>query len=94
MGARVTPPPTLSLKRRGLFLLPLPLRERPGVRSAAALTVTLMLNACGTPTGCLANRYDAAAPQTRCISGIQLPGNILKDTDPMSGSTAPVTVAR
>ncbi len=58
----------------------------------AALPLALM--GCGTPTACLANRYDAAPPQTRCISGIQLPGNILKDTDPMSGSSAPVTVAR
>ncbi len=90
MGARVTVP----VRRKGLSLLPLPLRERAGVRGAAALTMTLLLNACGTPTGCLANRYDAAPPQTRCLSGIQLPGNILKDTDPMSGSSAPVTVAQ
>ncbi len=60
----------------------------------AALALPIPLTACGNPTGCLANRYDAAAPQTRCVSGIQLPGNILKDTDPMSGSSAPVTVAR
>ncbi len=90
MSARVTP----SLNGRRLFLLPLPLRERAGVRGAAALTMTLILNACGTPTACLANRYDAAPPQTRCLSGIQLPGDILKDTDPMSGSAAPVTVAQ
>ena len=75
------------------LLLPLPSRERAGVRGAVALTIALGLTSCGTPTACLANRYDAAPPQARCLSGIQLPGNILKDTDPLSGSTAPVTVA-
>ncbi len=64
------------------------------VRWVGCLLAALILTSCGTPTACLANRYDATPPQTRCISGIQLPGNILKDTDPMSGSTAPVTVAR
>ena len=61
---------------------------------AAALAMTLMASACGTPTACLANRYDATTPKAQCISGVQLPGTILKDTDPMSGSTAPITVAR
>ena len=61
----------------------------------AALALTACaLTSCGTPTACLANRYDAASPKAACISGLQLPENILKDTDPMSGSTAPVTVAR
>ena len=64
------------------------------MRGAAALTLTLLLNACGTPTACLANRYEPTAPKAQCISGLQLPAAILKDTDPMSGSTAPVTVAR
>ena len=77
--------PTLSPEGRG---------RRKRAKGVGALAVLLSLNACGSPTACLANRYDAAPPQTRCISGIQLPGNILKDTDPMSGSSAPVTVAR
>jgi hypothetical protein len=58
-----------------------------------ALLAPLLLTACGTPTACLANRYDAAAPQARCVSGLQLPDGLLKDTDPMSGSTAPVQPA-
>ncbi len=53
-----------------------------------------LLSACGTPTACLANRYEPNAPQARCVSGLQLPNDILKDTDPMSGSSAPITVAR
>ena len=57
------------------------------------LLATLLLSACGTPNACLANRYDAAAPQARCVSGLQLPFGLLKDTDPMSGSTAPVDPA-
>ena len=64
---------------------PLSLWERVGVRGAAALTTALLLSACGTPTACLANGYGANDPQARCISGLQLPYNLLKDTDPMSG---------
>ena len=64
-----------------------------GVRVAAALTM-LALTSCGTPNACLANRYDGYAPRYQCVSGVQLPYGILKDTDPMSGSTAPVTVAQ
>jgi hypothetical protein len=66
-------------------------RERAGLR--AAFLAPLLLSACGTPTACLANRYDTASPQARCISGVQLPDGLLKDTDPMSGSTAPVQPA-
>ena len=62
-------------------------------KGVAALTLPMLLTACGTPTACLANRYDAA-PQAQCISGLQLPYGLLKDTDPMSGSAAPVTVAQ
>ena len=65
------------------------------MRGAVALVLAVQLTACATtPNACLANRYDAAPPQARCLSGIQLPGNILKDTDPMSGSSAPITVAQ
>ena len=64
------------------------------MRGAAALTFTLALSACGTPITCLANRFDAASPKAQCISGLHPPYDLLKDTDPMSGSTAPVTVAR
>ncbi len=60
---------------------------------AASVAFLLGLSGCGTPNACLANRYDGYAPQYRCVSGLQLPYNILKDTDPMSGSDAPVTVA-
>ena len=49
----------------------------------------LALNGCGTPTACLADRYDGSAPQHRCVSGLQLPYGILKDTDPQSGPAAP-----
>ncbi|WP_158744794.1 hypothetical protein [Acidisphaera sp. L21] len=59
----------------------------------AVLALPLMLSACGTPNACLANRYDNSSPQARCVSGLQLPFGILKDTDPMSGSTAPVEPA-
>ena len=69
-------------------------RKGAGVRTACALATALMLTACATPTACLANRYDAASPKARCISGLQLPGTLLKDTDPMSGSSAPIIVAR
>ncbi len=58
-----------------------------------ALALPLLLSACGTPNACLANRYDGSAPQARCVSGLQLPFGLLKDTDPMSGSTAPVDPA-
>ncbi len=93
MGARSKlPHPTLSQWERAFAFFSLSLWERAGVRCLAAAAISAVAS-CGTPTGCLANRYDAAPPQTRCLSGIQLPGNILKDTDPMSGSTAPVTVA-
>ena len=61
--------------------------------SAACLLIPLALSACGTPDACLANRYDGSAPQARCVSGLQLPFGLLKDTDPMSGSTAPVDPA-
>jgi hypothetical protein len=60
----------------------------------ATLALPILLAACGTPNACLANRYDASSPKAQCISGLQLPYNILKDTDPMSGSTAPITVAQ
>lgn len=63
-------------------------RERAGVREAALLAC-LMLSACGTPTACLANRYTPGAAQAQCVTGVTLPGNALKDTDLMSGSTAP-----
>ncbi len=49
----------------------------------------LALNSCGTPTACLANRYGGYAPERRCVSGVQLPYGILKDTDPQSGPAAP-----
>ena len=64
------------------------------MRALAALLLPLLLAACGTPTACLANRYDPAAPRAQCISGLQLPAGILKDTDPMSGSSAPISVAQ
>ena len=64
--------------------------RRAGLAAAVALAATQLLTACGTPNACLANRYDSYVPQYRCVSGLQLPHNILKDTDPMSGSTAPV----
>ncbi len=70
--------------------------ERAGVRAVwcgAPLAIPLLLSACGTPNACLANRYDGSAPQARCVSGLQLPNGILKDTDPMSGSTAPLEPA-
>ena len=63
------------------------------LRVAAAMAV-LGVSGCGTPNSCLANRYDGYAPQYRCVSGLQLPFDVLKDTDPMSGSTAPVSVAQ
>ncbi len=59
-----------------------------------ALAATLLLTGCGTPNACLANRYDGYVPRAQCISGLQLPHGILKDTDPNSGSTAPVSVAQ
>jgi hypothetical protein len=59
-----------------------------------SLLLLLALASCGTPNACLANRYEPGAPQARCVSGLQLPGTLLKDTDPMSGSTAPLTVAQ
>ena len=64
------------------------------MRATLTLATTLALTACGTPTACLANRYDGYAPRYRCISGLQLPYGILKDTDPLSGSAAPLTVAQ
>jgi hypothetical protein len=79
MDHGLTLPPAPSLKGRGRLVLAL-----------AAIT----LSACGTPNACLANRYDASSPKAQCISGLQLPYNTLKDTDPMSGSTAPLTVAQ
>ncbi len=54
-----------------------------------ALLLLLALNSCGTSTACLANRYDGYAPEHRCVSGVQLPGGILRDTDPQSGPAAP-----
>ena len=59
-----------------------------------AVLALLALTSCGTPNACLANRYHGYAPQYRCISGLQLPYDILKDTDPMSGSGAPMVVAQ
>ena len=53
-----------------------------------AVLASLLLTSCGTPNACLANRYDGYAPVNRCISGLQLPFGILKDSRPMSGSTA------
>ena len=97
------PHPTLSQRERTSYSLSqrekafysLSLWERVGVRAlgTAILLTTLLLSACGTPNACLANRYDGAAPQLRCISGLQLPYGVLKDNDPMSGSTAPVDPA-
>ena len=58
-----------------------------------AIPILLALAGCGTPNACLANRYDGSAPQARCVSGLQLPSGVLKDTDPMSGSNAPVDPA-
>ena len=58
-----------------------------------ALVIPVAITGCATPNACLANRYDGSAPQARCISGLQLPYGVLKDTDPMSGSTAPVDPA-
>ncbi len=81
---------TLFQRVRGSFFSLSPW-ERAGVR--ASLAIPLLLSACGTPNACLANRYDGSPPQARCISGLQLPYNILKDTDPMSGSNAPVDPA-
>ena len=79
------------------------LRDRPSARPspasgrgslrASAILLTLLLSACGTPNACLANRYDSGSPQAHCVSGLQLPFGILKDNDPMSGSTAPVDPA-
>ena len=89
MGGRDPHPPLSQMDRA---FRSLSLWDRAGVR-ACALTLPLLLSACGTPNACLANRYDAASPQARCVSGLQLPYGILKDTDPMSGSTAPVDPA-
>ena len=63
-------------------------------RILIALTLAAATAGCATQTACLANRYDSTSPKAQCISGLQLPYNILKDTDPMSGSAAPVTVAQ
>ena len=63
-------------------------------RILTTLALAASLTACATPTACLANRYDSTSPKAQCISGLQFPDNILKDTDPMSGSAAPVTVAQ
>ena len=82
-GKEAAKPPSFSLS----------LWERAGVRGLAFAT-TLALTACGTPNACLANRYDGYAPRAQCISGLQLPHDVLKDTDPMSGSAAPVSVAQ
>ena len=88
---RGNPHPTLSQRERAFFLS-LSLWERVGMR-AGAMLLPFLLSACGTPNACLANRYDGSPPQARCISGLQLPYGVLKDTDPMSGSTAPVDPA-
>ncbi len=63
------------------------------MRRLVALAIPLALAGCGTPNACLANRYDGSAPQARCLSGLQLPYAVLKETDPMSGSTAPLDPA-
>ena len=68
-------------------------RRGTGWTRAIALVLPIGLSACGTPNACLANRYDGSQPQARCVSGLQLPYDVLKDTDPMSGSTAPVEPA-
>ena len=90
MGGR-NPHPTLSQRESASYLPPcssLSLRVR-----SLALIAPLLLSACGTPNACLANRYDGSPPQARCVSGLQLPYGVLKDSDPMSGSTAPVEPA-
>ena len=45
------------------------------------LLILLALSGCGDATGCLANSYDGSAPQRQCVSGLQLPYGLLKDTD-------------
>ncbi len=54
-----------------------------------ALMLALTLASCGDPNACLGNRYDGYAPEHRCISGLQLPYGVLKDTGPQSGPAAP-----
>ncbi len=46
-----------------------------------ALLLLLALSGCGDPTGCLFNAYDGSAPQRQCVSGLQLPYGVLRDTD-------------
>jgi hypothetical protein len=45
------------------------------------LVLLLALSGCGDPTGCLFNAYDGSTPQRQCVSGLQLPHGLLKDTD-------------
>ena len=47
-----------------------------------ALFLLLLLSGCGNPTGCLFNNYDGTLPQRSCATGLQLPGGVLRDTDP------------
>jgi hypothetical protein len=83
----------LAVAERAAVLCTRPLPPE-GRGRVALLLAAFALSSCSTPNACLANRYDASSPQAQCISGLQLPHNILKDTDPMSGSTAPIVVAR
>ena len=46
------------------------------------LALLLLLTGCGSSTDCLYNPYDTSQPQRSCTTGLQLPGGILKDTDP------------